>query len=211
MATPMNTLGNERPLRAQVGATQIVIVALSSAIYAVLGIAGATFAVAPGGIVIFYLPAIFIYPVAIWFGVWGVLGAFFGTLLFSPFFGYGFALGLSFAVVNMVSPAIVGLAQRGLRIDPAVTTSRRAFITFALIVIVGAAVESVLGNIVLLVFALTSLGGLLFSGFVWWIGEVSAGIVLSPILLRVLTPQFKRMGLFHQRFFAAQRGARIVS
>jgi hypothetical protein len=199
------------PARARFGATQLVIVALCSAIYAVLGIAGASFSVAPGGIVIFYLPAIFIYAAAIWFGAWGVLGAFFGTLLFSPFFGYGFALGLSFAVVDMVSPAIVGLAQRGLKLDPTVTASRRAFVTFAVIVIVAAAVEAVLGNVVLLVFALTSFGGLAFSTLVWWTGEISAGILLTPILLRVLTPQFKRMGLFHQQFFGSQRGARIVS
>src|SRR5437870_2606084 len=146
MISPTGTMA-ERPLRGRVGAIQIVIVALCSAIYAVLGIAGASFTVAPGGIVIFYLPAIFIYPAAIWFGVWGVLGAFFGTLLFSPFFGYGFALGLSFAVVDMVSPTVVGLAQRSLRIDPAVVTSRRAFALFALAVIVGAAIDAAVGNV----------------------------------------------------------------
>ena len=210
MVTPTGAMAEERPQRGRVGAIQIVIVALSSAIYAVLGIAGATFTVAPGGIVIFYLPAIFIYPAAIWFGAWGVLGAFFGTLLFSPFFGYGFALGLSFAVVDMISPTTVGLAQRALRVNPAVVTTRRDFILFAVAVIVGAAIEAVIGNGVLLVFGLTSVGGLPFSTFVWWTGEVTAGVILSPILLRVLTPQFKRMGLFHQSFFGTQRGARII-
>lgn len=194
----------------RIGATQIVIVALSSAIYAVLGIAGATFSVAPGGIVIFYLPAIFIYPAAIWFGVWGVLGAFFGTLLFSPFFGYGFALGLSFAVVNMLSPLIVGFGQRSLHIDPSVVKSRRTFVTYSVVVIIACAIEAIIGNAVLYAFALTSLDGLPFSTFVWWVGEITAAIVLSPILLRVLTPQFQRMGLFHDKFFGTQRRARII-
>lgn len=203
------TVAGDRP-RSRVGAIQIVIVALSSAIYAILGIAGATFSVAPGGIVIFYLPAIFIYPAAIWFGIWGVLGAFFGTLLFSPFFGYGFALGVSFAIVNMASPLIVGLAQRRLGVAPTVVKTRRDYVTYSVIVLVACAFEAIIGNGVLYAFALTSLDGLPFSTFVWWIGEITAGIILSPILLRVLTPQFQRMGLFHEKFFGTQRGARII-
>lgn len=205
----LGTVTPDRP-RGRIGAVQIVIVALSSAIYAVLGIAGATFSVAPGGIVIFYLPAIFIYPAAIWFGIWGVLGAFFGTLLFSPFFGYGFALGLSFALVNMVSPLIVGVGQRSLRLDPTVVKTRRDFVTYAVILVIACAIEAVIGNAILYAFALTSLEGLPFSTFVWWTGEVTAGLILSPILLRILTPQFQRTGLFHEKFFGVQRRARII-
>ena len=92
----------------RIGSREIVIVALCSALYAGLGILGAIFTFAPGGVTLFYLPEIFILPAAIWFGVWGMLGAGFGTLLFSPYFGYGFLPGLLVAAADLLPPESLG-------------------------------------------------------------------------------------------------------
>ena len=189
-----------------IGAREIVIMALCSAIYAVLGIAGAVFSIAPGGVTLFYLPAIFIIPAAIWFGVWGVLGALFGTLLFSPYFGYGFALGGALAIVDLASPGITGVMTRILKVD-ATLRHLRSYLTYAVIVGVAAAIEAVVGTLVLWKAGLYSPGAVLFGILVWWTGVVSAALILSPILLRVLTPFFRRTGLFHASFFGGQGGA----
>jgi len=192
--------------RRVIGAREVVIMALCSAIYAVLGIAGAVFSIAPGGVTLFYLPAIFIIPAGIWFGVWGVLGALFGTLLFSPYFGYGFALGGALAVVDLASPGITGIATRVLKVDP-VLRQLRSYITYAVIVLVAAAVEAIVGTLVLWKAGLYSPGAVPFGMLVWWTGDITAALILSPILLRVLTPFFKRSGLFHASFFGGQGGA----
>jgi hypothetical protein len=189
-----------------IGAREVVIMALCSAIYAVLGIAGAVFSIAPGGVTLFYLPAIFIIPAGIWFGVWGVLGAAFGTLLFSPYFGYGFALGGALAVVDLASPGITAIMTRVLKVDPTLR-KLRTYLTYAAILAVAAAIEAVVGTLVLWKAGLYSPGAVLFGILVWWTGVVSAGLILSPILLRVLTPFFKRSGLFHPSFLGGQGGA----
>ncbi len=192
-----------------IGARQIVIVALSSAIYAVLGIAAATFSLAPGGISVFYFPAIFIYPAAMWFGVWGVLGAFFGSILFSPFFGYGFLVGVIYGVVDMISPAAVGILTRVFRVEPRIPTGRD-YLLFALTVLIGASIEAVIGGVVTNGVGLISPDAIPFTSFVWWTGEITAGWLLAPILLRVLTPYFQRTGLYHPKFLSAQTGSSII-
>jgi integral membrane sensor domain MASE1 len=189
-----------------IGAREIVIMALCSAIYAILGIAGAVFSIAPGGVTLFYLPAIFIIPAGIWFGVWGVLGALFGTLLFSPYFGYGFALGGALAIVDLASPGITAIATRLLKVDAALR-HLRSYITYAVIVAIAAAIEAVVGTLVLWKAGLYSPGAVPFGILVWWTGVISAALILSPILLRVLTPFFKRTGLFHPSFLGGQGGA----
>ncbi|MGI8559584.1 MAG: hypothetical protein ACR2ND_14985 [Solirubrobacteraceae bacterium] len=47
--------------------------------YAGLGILGSIFTFAPSGVTLFYLPVIFLYPAAVWFGAWAAVGGFFGN------------------------------------------------------------------------------------------------------------------------------------
>ncbi len=182
------------------GAIQLVIIAVSSALYAVLGIASATFAIAPGGITLFYLPDAYIVPASMWFGVWGALGAFFGTLLFSPFFGYGYLLGLAFAVIDISSPLIAGFMLRLFKVDASLRDKRSLGLYFAFGVILNGLVESLLGSVVMVAVGWYSWTTVAFPALVWFTGVVSSTLIISPILLRVLTPFLSRTRLFHRGF-----------
>jgi len=187
-------------IKPRIGAMQIAIVAMSSAIYTVLGVFAAGFTIVPG-VTIFYTPEAFIMPAAMWFGVWGALGAFFGTILFSPFFGYGYLIGLLFAFPDMLSALIAGIALRKLNIDLGLRDKR----SFGLWVLFA-------GTLGPLAEAITGLPVYIWNGWytvefaytyglaVWFVGDITAVVIIGTILMRVLSKYIMKTSLYHKGF-----------
>jgi integral membrane sensor domain MASE1 len=189
---------------------EVVIVAVSSAAYAGLGILGSLFTLAPGGVTLFYLPAIFMYAAAVWFGLWSVLGAFFGTLIFAPYFGYGFLPAIPIGIADMISPLVVGLLVRNLIAGDIGLKRRRSLAIFALAVAIGAVLEATVGEFVLVWVGLINYDAVPWGVLIWWTGCVSAGVLFGPMLLRSLTTFLKRSGLFYDSFAGKRQGASLI-
>jgi integral membrane sensor domain MASE1 len=189
---------------------EVVLVAVSSAAYAGLGILGSLFTFAPGGVTLFYLPAIFMYAGAVWFGAWSVLGAFFGTLIFAPYFGYGFLPAIPIGIADMMSPLLVGLLVRRLIRSDRGLAKTSSVVIFAVVVALGAVIESVLGELALVWVGLTTYDAVPWGALIWWTGDVSAGVVFGPMLLRSLTGFLQRSGLYYESFLGTRQGSVIV-
>ena len=99
--------------------------------------------------------------------------------------------------------------MKTLKVDT-VMRSKKAFAVYALACLIGAAVEAVAGEWVLVAIGLTTVGAIPYGALVWWVGDITAGLILAPILLRALTPFFKRSGLYYDKFFSVRRGSSII-
>lgn len=191
-------------LRPKIGAIQIAIVAMSTAIYTVLGVFAAGFTIVPG-VTAFYTPEAFIMPAVMWFGVWGALGAFFGSILFSPFYGYGYLIGFLFGFPDMLSAVVAGIILRKLKIDLTLK-NKRSFILWILI-------AAILGP---LCEALTGLPVYIWNGWytpqfaytiglaIWLFGDITAVAVIGTILMRVLSKYMIRTPLYHKGFISRE-------
>jgi integral membrane sensor domain MASE1 len=185
-------------LAIQFGAKQIAIVAMSSAIYTVLGVFAASLLIIPG-LPLFYAPEGFIVPATLWFGVWGALGAFFGSILFSPFYGYGYTVGTLFAIVDMIVPLVAGYSLRKLKIDISLK-NKRSFVYFVLFgCLINVVLEALVGVYVsysvgfyTLIFAYT------YGLASWFVGSFTGTLVIGGILLRALSSYFIRSPLYHE-------------
>jgi integral membrane sensor domain MASE1 len=179
---------------------EIAIVAMSTTIYTVLGTLAAGFYIVPG-VTVFYLPEAFIMAASMWFGVWGCLGAFFGSILFGPFVGIGYLIGLEFGLPNMSSSIVAGLVLRKLRMDLSLKDKKSLALWLLFAAGLGPLVEAVVG-----------LPVYVFNGWytwefaytwglaVWLIGDVTAVAVVGTILMRVLSKYMIKTALFHKGF-----------
>jgi len=171
---------------------------MSSAIYTVLGTFAASVQIIPG-LPMFYAPEGFIVPATLWFGFWGALGAFFGSILFSPFYGYGYTVGTLFAIVDMIVPLVAGYCLRKLKIDISLRDKRSLAYFVAFGCVVNVLLEALIGVYVsysvgfyTLIFAYTY--GLL----AWFVGSFTGTLVIGGFLLRALSSYFIRSPLYHE-------------
>jgi integral membrane sensor domain MASE1 len=177
---------------------------MSSAVYAVLGAFAAGFYVVPG-VTIFYMPEAFIMAASMWFGIWGCLGAFFGTILFSPFAGFGYLVGLAFGLPNMSSSVVAGLVLRKLAIDLKLKDKRSFVLWILFAALIGPAVEAITGLPVYIMNGWYTWQLAYTWGFaVWMIGDISAVAVVGTILMRVLSKYVMKTPLFHKGFIYRQ-------
>jgi hypothetical protein len=198
-ARATTSVGRKAPLR--VGAIEIALVAMCTAIYTVLGIFAAGLTVVPG-VTAFYTPDAFLMPASIWFGMWGSLGAYFGSILFSPYYGYGYQIGAAFGIPDMLSGVVAGLALKRLNIDISLR-DKRSFALFVLFaVFLGPIVEALTGEIVYVAIGWQTLSFAYTVGIaVWLFGDFTAVGVIGVILMRVLSKYIQRTPLYHRGYF----------
>ncbi|MDH2902024.1 MAG: hypothetical protein PXY39_13730 [archaeon] len=191
-------IGQKPPIR--VGAIEIALVAMCTAIYTALGIFAAGFTVVPG-VTAFYTPDAFIIPASIWFGVWGSLGAYFGSILFSPYYGYGYQIGAAFGIPDMLSGVVAGLALRRLNIDFSLRDKRSLALFAVFAVFLGPIVEALTGEIIYVAIGFQTLSFAYTIGIaVWLFGDFTAVGVIGVILMRVLSKYVQRTPLYHRGY-----------
>jgi hypothetical protein len=192
-------------MRIEFGARQIAIVALSTALYAVLNWFSASFQVVPGASLIFPATATAIVMTA-WFGFWGALGAYFGTIIGNFAWGTAVQVSLTGGIHDMIEPLIpaIGFFALGLRRD---LGDSRSLIGYGILVIIGTGINALLGNLNYVLWGVQPLDAVWVGVWPWWLADAVAGLVLGIPLLRFLTPFVERTGLYHRSFFARNTGS----
>jgi hypothetical protein len=195
----LGTQGQKAPIR--FGALEVIIIALSSAIYAILGVISASITIVPG-LPLFYAPEGFILPATLWFGGWAGIGAFFGTILASPFYGQGYDLGVLYGLCDLIVPFVGAYAIRMLGADIGLRNAKSFVIFLVFGTVVNVLIEALLGNLVSYAVGFYTLGFALTAGvFAWFTGSFSGTLVIGGILLRALTPYFEKSPLYSPTLF----------
>ncbi len=188
--------------RIEFGAKQIAIIVVTTAVYALLSLTGAAFQIAPGVSLVYPATAAAIV-FSIWFGIWGVIGVYFGTLIG----------GLAWApiLVNMTGgfttilegliPALIFYTFTNLKKDLTDKRSLVAYLIFA--VVLGTFACSLLGNLNYTLWGYQTMEYTWTVGiWVWWLGDAVAALVIGIPILRLMTPYVQRTSLYHQGFIA---------
>jgi hypothetical protein len=183
------------------GALEIIIIALSSAIYAVLGVISASIIIVPG-LPLFYAPEGFIIAATLWFGGWAGIGAFFGTLFASPFYGQGYDLGVLYGLVDLIVPFVGVYLIRKFKADIGLRNVK-SFIVFIIFgTVVNVFIEAIFGNLVSYSVGFYTLSFALTVGIVtWFSGSFTGTLVIGGILLRALSPYFEKSPLYSPVLF----------
>ena len=183
------------------GALEVIIIALSSAIYAVLGVISASFVIVPG-LPLFYAPEGFILPATLWFGGWAGIGAFFGTVFASPFYGQGYDLGVLYGLCDLIVPFVGAYLIRRAKVDIGLR-NRKALLVFIVFgTIVNVLIEAFFGNLVSYGVGFYTFGFAMTVGIAtWFVGSFSGTLVIGGILLRALTPYFEKSPLYSAVLF----------
>lgn len=182
------------------GSKQIVIIAITTAVYALLGLFGSAFQIAPGVSLVYPATAIAVV-FSIWFGGWAVIGVYIGTIIG----------GLSWApvVVNSTGafttilegliPALVFYGTSSLKKDLSDKKSLVAYIIFA--VIIGTFACSFLGNLNYTLWGYQTMEYTFSVGiWVWWLGDAVAALVLGLPILKFMSPYVMKTSLYHEGF-----------
>lgn len=194
-------------MRFEFGARQIAIIALATALYAVLNWFSAAFQVVPGASLIFPATAIAIV-MTIWFGFWGALGAYFGTIIGNFAWGTALQVGITGGVHDMLEGMIVAVPFFiwALRRDlPNIST----LTIYVVLAAVGTGANALLGNLNYVLWGVYPLDAVVAGIWPWWLADFVAALVLGIPLLRFLTPFVQRTGLYHQYFFARAGQAQL--
>ncbi len=183
------------------GALEVIIIALSSAIYAVLGVISASIIIVPG-LPLFYAPEGFILPATLWFGGWAGIGAFFGTIFASPFYGQGYDLGVLYGLVDLIVPFVGAFFIKRFKADIGLRSAKSFAIFFVFGTVVNVLIEAFFGNLVSYGVGFYTLEFALTAGiFSWFIGSFTGTLVIGGILLRALSPYFEKSPLYSPTLF----------
>jgi hypothetical protein len=142
-------------------------------------------------------------PFALWFGGWGLLIGYVGTLLGAGILGgTPVLLAIPFALVDVIQFGVPLVAYRLLAPRLGLHPLGKDVYTvkgFAFFGLFGSLLPNGLGA--LYGISILSLGNLVppeafWPGVIaWWLGNVIVSAVIAPVLLRVITPVIERLGL----------------
>jgi integral membrane sensor domain MASE1 len=174
----------------------IVVVALGSALYAVLAVASIIFRFFPGSTV-WWNPSIVIGSFGVWFGIWGVLPGFFGTLLFEPVYGTPLYVAAFYGIANLVEPLIPAVVFKELKLDIGLRDKKSLTAWIISGVIVGPFLAAFLGNLTSAIFGIISWQvAFSFVIFTWWIGVALPELIGGTLLLRYMSPFVSKTSLY---------------
>jgi hypothetical protein len=183
------------------GSRQIAIIALSTAVYSVLNWLSAAFQVVPGASLIYPATAAAIV-FSLWFGVWGMLGAYFGTIIGGFAWGSAVHVNMTGGLHDMMEGLIPAIAFFSLRLDRGLR-DRKSFLLYILFAcILGTAVNAILGNLNYALWGVLPLNAVPIGFWSWWLADLVAAVVLGIPILRFLTPFVERTSLYHEGFLA---------
>jgi len=178
----------------------IVIAALCGAVNAVLQIVSTFFTPIPG-VSVLYPPSGFGAATAVWFGVWGWIGAILGTLFAAPYWGYSLPVALMFGILTPMEVLIASLIKR--KLDPSLKNKKSLLLYVGLVVILGTFLDALFGMFVsIYVGYYSATFAFTVAIWPWWLADAVAAFVIGIFLLRVLTPYVKKIGLYYDGFFA---------
>jgi len=196
-------VATETFVKKRIGATEIAILAMATAIYTVLAMLNAGFTIA--GLALIYVPYAFAVVAAMWFGVWGAMGAYFGTVLMSPFWGYGYPIGAVFGVPDVLSPIIVGLALRKLSIDPTLRDKRSFFLWILIGALVAPSIEALTAMPVFIALGWYTPQYAFTYGYALYVcGDALGLIIVGTILMRALSGYMTKTSLYFKNFIYRQ-------
>ncbi len=199
--TSLRPLGQGQKGPIKFGALEVIIIALSSAIYAILGVISASFVIVPG-LPLFYAPEGFVLPATLWFGGWAAIGAFFGTIFASPFYGQGYDLGTLYGLVDLIVPFVGAYSIKKLGADIGLRNAKSFVIFVVFGTVVNVAIEAFFGNLVSYAVGFYTFEFALTVGIaVWFAGSFTGTLVIGGILLRALTPYFEKSPLYSPGLF----------
>ena len=179
------------------GGRQIAIIVLSTALDAIMNWFSAAFQVVPGASLIFPATAIAV-TFSLWFGVWGALGAYFGTILGGFAWGTTILVSATGGIHDMIEGLIPLLVFHLFGFHPSLKRFRdlAGFIVFG--VVLNTFTNALLGNLNYVLWGTQPLSAVWVGVWPWWLGDMVAAAVLAIPLLRFLTPYVMRTGLYHE-------------
>lgn len=188
--------------RVEFGAKQLVIIALSTAVYSILMWFSAAFQVIPGASLIYPATAAAIV-FSMWFGLWGALGAYFGTIIGGLAWGTTVIVSLVGGLHDMIEgiiPALIFyLLSKKLKKDLSDWKSFFVYLVFGCII--NTLFNAFVGNMNYVLWGYNSMDYALTIGlWPWWLADAVAAIVLGIPLLRFMTPFIMKTSLYHQGF-----------
>jgi len=187
-----------------VGIALLVTVAVAAGVYTILAWLGVI--ALPFGFLsvsALYVGIGFITPFVLWFGGWGlIIGAIGGIVGSGILTGMPIPLAIVFGLLvewGTEIPLLIFyrvLAPK-FKLSPIGKDvyTRRGFVFFFLVMVVIQVLSSLIGNIVLYKAGFIPLDALAISMVGWWVGNMIAGVVIGPVVLRALTPVVERLGL----------------
>lgn len=189
---------------------QIVLYAILTGVATVLAWLGTiAFPIGFAGVSALYIGVAFFIPFALWFGGWGVLLSYIGAFLGGGVIGGGqpilLAMFASLAHVWQCGIPLLAYRTLGKRmgVDPTGRVHGKSFgkegVFFLIFVVV---LPNLIGGF-------WGIGGLTLGGIIppeayvpasigWWVSNMIACIIISPILLNTVTQVLERMGLLVQ-------------
>ncbi|MCD6513684.1 MAG: hypothetical protein J7L07_02055 [Candidatus Odinarchaeota archaeon] len=187
----------------EISTKAIVVAALNSGIYYVLGTFGTLFQPIPGVSVI-YPASGYASATGIWFGFWGVLGPIIGTILSAPFWGYSIPVAIAFGVLaGMWDALIPAIVWRVMKLDPMLRDKRSIIMYIIFGSIVNTFIDAFGGMIVSIAIGwYTPEFAFTVAIWPWFIADAVACLTLGVLMLKLLTPYIERSGLYFEGFFA---------
>ncbi len=182
---------NKRPIHAY-----LVILVLITIINTLLSrFAVIAWSIAPGVSALYFAVA-FMIAFTLWFGAWGAIAAYIGCVLGAGLTGMPLTVNLYWSLADLWQVLIPLIALKKYKIDVSIRT-RKGFLFF---LIFGWILNNLAGA--MWGSAALALGGIITWDAVsstfasWFIGNLIVTIVITPILLRYITPHVQKAGLY---------------
>ena len=179
------------------GGRQIAIIVVGTALYSVLNWFSAAFQVVPGASLIFPATAVAV-TFSLWFGFWGSLGAYFGTIIGGFAWGTTVLVSATGGIHDMIEGLIPLFVFRALQLDVGLRRSRDLIFYVIFGAVINTFVNALLGNLNYVLWGMQPLEAIWVGVWPWFIADMMAALVLGIPLLRALTPYIKRTGLYHE-------------
>jgi integral membrane sensor domain MASE1 len=154
----------------------------------------------------FFIAVAFMILFTLWFGAYGAIAAYVGTLAGSGFFASDRLLlhpevAIIWAIAGLISVLIPLVAFRTLKVDLSLEKRRDWILFFLFGVLINTIAGAAWGTLTL------SLGNIIKTGEIfgifstWVIGSFIATILIVPLALRYFTPKIRRSKLFVSNYW----------
>ena len=154
-----------------------------------------TLQVAPGVAAVYFAVA-FMITFALWFGMWGVIGAYIGCFVGAGIMsGMPVGVSLYWSLADLWQVLIPLVAFRKLHADITLGTKRDVWIFFVFGCVLNNLIGAIWGATTLAAGGFSSWNNVQSMLFSWFATNLVVSLVITPFLLRYVTPHVQRAGI----------------
>jgi len=153
------------------------------------------------GVSALYLSVAFMIAFTLWFGAWGMIAAYLGCAIGAGLGYVPLGVNLYWSLADLWQVLIPILAFKTLHADIGLRTKRDFFIFIVFGWILNNLIGAAWGTSSLAIGGITTWEKVpgMFMG--WFVGNLIVTIAITPILLRYITPNFKKAGILVKKYW----------